>query len=151
MRRPPPRSTLFPYTTLFRSPLGRSIRAVAEDREMAAIMGVNVRRVVAATFFLGSALGGAGGVLVGLYYTQIDFFMGYSAGLKAFTAAVLGGIGNIRSAMLGDLILGLVESLAVTFMNPAYKDVVAFVILIVVLVFRPMGLLGENVAEREKV
>ena len=134
-----------------RTTLGRSIRAVAEDREMAAIMGVNVRRVIAATFFLGSALGGAGGVLVGLYYTQIDFFMGYSAGLKAFTAAVLGGIGNIRGAMLGGLILGLVESLAVTFMNPAYKDVVAFVILILVLVFRPTGLLGETVAEQEKV
>src|SRR5213076_1031749 len=106
-----------------RTTLGRSIRAVAEERETAAIMGVNVRRVIAVTFFLGSALGGAAGVLVGLYYTQIDFYMGYSAGLKAFTAAVLGGIGNIRGAMLGGLILGLVESLAVTFMNPAYKDV----------------------------
>jgi branched-chain amino acid transport system permease protein len=134
-----------------RTTLGRSIRAVAEDREMAAIMGVNVRRVIAVTFFLGSALGGAAGVLVGLYYTQIDFFMGYSAGLKAFTAAVLGGIGNIRGAMLGGLILGVVESLAVTFMNPAYKDVVAFVVLILTLVFRPTGLLGENVAEGEKV
>jgi branched-chain amino acid transport system permease protein len=134
-----------------RTTLGRSIRAVAEDREMAAIMGVNVRRVIAVTFFLGSALGGAGGVLVGLYYTQIDFFMGYSAGLKAFTAAVLGGIGNIRGAMLGGLILGLVESLAVTFMNPAYKDVVAFAVLILTLVFKPTGLLGETVAEGEKV
>jgi branched-chain amino acid transport system permease protein len=134
-----------------RTTLGRSIRAVAEDREMAAIMGVNVRRVIALTFFLGSALGGAGGVLVGLYYTQIDFFMGYSAGLKAFTAAVLGGIGNIRGAMLGGLILGLVESLAVTFMNPAYKDVVAFVVLILTLVFKPTGLLGETLAEGEKV
>ena len=134
-----------------RTTLGRSIRAVAEDREMAAIMGVNVRRVIAVTFFLGSALGGAAGVLVGLYYTQIDFFMGYSAGLKAFTAAVLGGIGNIRGAMLGGLILGLIESLAVTFMNPAYKDVVAFVILILTLVLRPTGLLGENVADWEKV
>jgi branched-chain amino acid transport system permease protein len=100
---------------------------------------------------LGSALGGAGGVLVGLYYTQIDFFMGYSAGLKAFTAAVLGGIGNIRGAMLGGLILGLVESLAVTFLNPAYKDVVAFAILILTLVVRPAGLLGESVPESEKV
>ena len=134
-----------------RTTLGRSIRAVAEDREMAAIMGVNVRRVIAVTFFLGSALGGAGGVLVGLYYTQIDFFMGYSAGLKAFTAAVLGGIGNIRGAMLGGLILGLVESLAVTFLNPAYKDIVAFVVLILTLVFRPTGLLGETVSDREKV
>jgi branched-chain amino acid transport system permease protein len=134
-----------------RTTLGRSIRAVAEDREMAAIMGVNVRRVISMTFFLGSALGGAGGVLVGLYYTQIDFFMGYSAGLKAFTAAVLGGIGNIRGAMLGGVILGLVESLAVTFINPAYKDVIAFVVLILTLVFRPSGILGESVPESEKV
>jgi branched-chain amino acid transport system permease protein len=134
-----------------RTTLGRAIRAVAEDREMAAIMGVNVRRVIGATFFLGSALGGAGGVLVGLYYTQIDFFMGYSAGLKAFTAAVLGGIGNIRGAMLGGIVLGVVESLAVTFMNPAYKDVVAFAILILTLVFRPAGLLGESVPESDKV
>jgi branched-chain amino acid transport system permease protein len=134
-----------------RTTLGRSIRAVAEDREMAAIMGVNVRRVIAVTFFLGSALGGAGGVLVGLYYTQIDFFMGYSAGLKAFTAAVLGGIGNIRGAMLGGLVLGIAESLSVTFINPAFKDVVAFVILILTLVFRPTGLLGESLPEWEKV
>jgi branched-chain amino acid transport system permease protein len=134
-----------------RTTLGRAIRAVAEDREMAAIMGVNIRRVIALTFFLGSALGGAGGVLVGLYYTQIDFFMGYSAGLKAFTAAVLGGIGNIRGAMLGGVVLGLVESLAVTFMNPAYKDVIAFAVLILTLVFRPTGLLGETVSEWEKV
>jgi branched-chain amino acid transport system permease protein len=134
-----------------RTTLGRSIRAVAEDREMAAVMGVNIGRVIAITFFLGSALGGAAGVLVGLYYTQIDFFMGYSAGLKAFTAAVLGGIGNIRGAMLGGLILGLIESLAVTFMNPAYKDVVAFAVLILTLVFRPTGILGENVADWEKV
>ena len=134
-----------------RTTLGRSIRAVAEDREMAAIMGVNVRRIIAITFFLGSALGGAAGVLVGLYYTQIDFFMGYSAGLKAFTAAVLGGIGNIRGAMLGGLVLGIVESLAVTFVNPAFKDVIAFLILILTLVFRPTGLLGESLPDWEKV
>jgi branched-chain amino acid transport system permease protein len=134
-----------------RTTLGRSIRAVAEDREMAAIIGVNVRRVIAVTFFLGSALAGAGGVLVGLYYTQIDFFMGYSAGLKAFTAAVLGGIGNIRGAMLGGLLLGVIESVAVTFINPAYKDVVAFAVLIVILVMRPTGLLGDVSAQAEKV
>jgi branched-chain amino acid transport system permease protein len=134
-----------------RTTLGRSIRAVAEDREMAAIIGVNVRRVIAVTFFLGSALAGAGGVLVGLYYTQIDFFMGYSAGLKAFTAAVLGGIGNIKGAMLGGLLLGVIESVAVTFINPAYKDVVAFAVLIVTLVVRPTGLLGDVSAQAEKV
>jgi branched-chain amino acid transport system permease protein len=139
------------HELVHRTTLGRCIRAVAEDREMAAIVGVNVRRVVGMTFFLGSALGGAAGVLVGLYYTQIDFFMGYSAGLKAFTAAVLGGIGNIRGAMLGGLILGMVESLAVTFLNPAYKDVVAFLVLILTLVFRPAGILGESVPETDKV
>jgi branched-chain amino acid transport system permease protein len=134
-----------------RTTLGRCMRAVAEDREVAAVMGVNVRRVISLTFLLGSALGGAAGVLVGLYYTQIDFFMGYSAGLKAFTAAVLGGIGNIKGAMLGGLVLGVIESLAVTFLNPAYRDVVAFVVLILVLVFRPTGLLGESVPQANKV
>ena len=134
-----------------RTTLGRAIRAVAEDREMAAIMGVDVNRVVATTFFLGSALGGAAGVLVGLYYTQIDFVMGFSAGLKAFTAAVLGGIGNIKGAMVGGLLLGIIESLAVTFMDPAYKDVVAFLVLILTLTFRPEGLFGEALPEWRKV
>jgi branched-chain amino acid transport system permease protein len=134
-----------------RTTLGRSIRAVAEDREMAAVMGVDVWRVVATTFFVGSALGGAAGVLVGFYYTQIDFFMGYSAGLKAFTAAVLGGIGNIRGAMLGGVLLGVIESLAITFINPAYKDAVAFGVLILVLMFRPGGLLGEALPDWRKV
>jgi branched-chain amino acid transport system permease protein len=134
-----------------RTMLGRSIRAVAEDREMAAVMGVNVWRVVATTFFVGSALGGAAGVLVGFYYTQIDFFMGYSAGLKAFTAAVLGGIGNIRGAMLGGVILGVIESLAITFINPAYKDAIAFGVLILVLMFRPGGILGEALPDWKKV
>ncbi|MDA8249394.1 MAG: branched-chain amino acid ABC transporter permease [Rhodospirillales bacterium] len=132
-----------------RTTLGRSIRAVAEDREMAAIMGVNPDGVVATTFFLGSALGGAAGVLVGLYYTQIDFVMGYSAGMKAFTAAVLGGIGNIRGAMLGGVALGLVESLAVTFINPAFKDVVGFAVLILTLIFLPDGLLGQSLASKK--
>ncbi len=134
-----------------RTTLGRTMRAVAEDREVAAIMGVNVRRVISITFLLGSALGGAAGVLVGLYYTQIDFFMGYSAGLKAFTAAVLGGIGNLKGAMLGGIVLGLIESLGVTFITPAYRDVLAFAILILVLVFRPTGLLGESVPQANKV
>jgi branched-chain amino acid transport system permease protein len=134
-----------------RTTLGRSMRAVAEDREIAAVMGVNVWGVVATTFFVGSALGGAAGVLVGLYYTQIDFFMGYSAGLKAFTAAVLGGIGNIRGAMLGGLILGVVESLASTLINPAFKDAISFAVLILVLVFRPGGILGEALPDWKRV
>jgi len=134
-----------------RTSLGRSMRAVAEDREIAAVMGVNVWGVVATTFFFGSALGGAAGVLVGLYYTQIDFLMGYSAGLKAFTAAVLGGIGNIRGAMLGGLILGVVESLASTLINPAFKDAISFAVLILVLVFRPGGILGEALPDWKRV
>jgi branched-chain amino acid transport system permease protein len=138
-------------TLVQRTRLGRAIRAVAEDREMAAVMGVNVGGVVSATFFLGSALAGVAGVLIGLYYTQIDFVMGYSAGLKAFTAAVLGGIGNIRGAMLGGLLLGVIESLAVSFLNPAFKDVVVFAVLILTLVFRPEGLLGERLADWKKV
>src|SRR2546429_3776208 len=134
-----------------RTTLGRSIRAVAEDREMAAIMGVNVRRVIAVTFFMGSALGGAGGGLVGLYYTQIDFFMGDPAGLKAFTPAVLRGIGHHPGAMLGGPVPGVGGRPSGTLLDPAYKDVVAFVLLIVVLVVRPTGLLGETVAARAKV
>jgi branched-chain amino acid transport system permease protein len=138
-------------TLVQRTRLGRAIRAVAEDREMAAVMGVNVGGVVSATFFLGSALAGVAGVLIGLYYTQIDFVMGYSAGLKAFTAAVLGGIGNIRGAMLGGLLLGVIESVAVSFINPAFKDVVVFAVLILTLVFRPEGLLGERLADWKKI
>jgi branched-chain amino acid transport system permease protein len=134
-----------------RTTLGRSIRAVAEDREIAAVMGVNVWGVVSTTFAIGSALGGAAGVLVGLYYTQIDFLMGYSAGLKAFTAAVLGGIGNIRGAMLGGVLLGIIESLASTFINPAYKDAISFAVLILVLVFRPGGILGEALPDWKRV
>ena len=137
-------------TLVQRTRLGRAIRAVAEDREMAAAMGVDVGKVISATFFLGSALAGAAGVLIGLYYTQIDFVMGYSAGLKAFTAAVLGGIGNIRGAMLGGLLLGVIESLAVSFINPAFKDVVVFAVLILTLVFRPEGLLGERLRRLEE-
>ena len=134
-----------------RTSLGRSIRAVSEDREMATALGIDANRVVGLTFFLGSALAGAAGVLVGLYYTQIDFVMGYSAGLKAFTAAVLGGIGNIKGAMLGGLLLGVIESLASTFINPAFKDVVAFAVLILTLVFKPEGILGEKLADWKKI
>jgi branched-chain amino acid transport system permease protein len=128
--------------------LGRAMRATAQDSEMASIVGVSVNGTIALTFCVGGALAGAGGVLVGLYYTQIDLYMGYYAGLKAFAAAVLGGIGNVRGAMLGGYFLGVAEALSVTFLNPAYKDLIAFVILILVLLFRPGGLLGENVPEK---
>jgi branched-chain amino acid transport system permease protein len=137
--------------------IGHGMRAVAENREVASLMGVDLNRIVSLTFLIGSALAGVGGVLIGLYYTQIDFFLGWFAGLKAFTAAVLGGIGNIRGAMLGGMALGIVESLGVTFLSltgsvtgfgVAYKDMIAFAVLIAVLVFRPTGILGERVSER---
>ncbi len=130
---------------LRRSKTGKAMRATAQDREAAAFMGISVNRVISITFFVGSALAGAGGVLVGLYYTQIDFYMGFLAGMKAFTAAVLGGIGNIRGAMLGGILLGLVESLGAAFISPVYKDVIAFSMLILLLIFKPAGLLGEQV------
>jgi branched-chain amino acid transport system permease protein len=131
-----------------RTKLGKAMRATAQDSEMASILGVNVNTTISLTFLIGGALAGAGGVLVGLYYTQIDLYMGYYAGLKAFAAAVLGGIGNIRGAMLGGYFLGVAEALSITFLNPAYKDMVAFIILILVLLFRPGGLLGESVPEK---
>ena len=131
-----------------RTKLGKAMRATAQDSEMASILGVSVNATISLTFLVGGALAGAGGVLVGLYYTQIDLYMGFYAGLKAFAAAVLGGIGNIRGAMLGGYFLGVAEALAITFLNPAYKDLVAFVILILVLLFRPGGLLGESVPEK---
>jgi branched-chain amino acid transport system permease protein len=136
---------------------GRGMRAVAENRDVASLMGVDLNHVVALTFLIGSAIAGVGGILIGLYYTQVDFFLGWFAGLKAFTAAVLGGIGNIRGAMLGGLALGIIESLGVTALSVtgpatgfgvAYKDMIAFAVLIVVLIFRPTGILGERLAER---
>jgi branched-chain amino acid transport system permease protein len=131
-----------------RTKLGKAMRAVAIDREAAAMMGVNVDQVIIFTFFIGSALAGAAGVLTGIVFTRIYHFMGFSAGLKGFTAAVLGGIGNIPGAMLGGFILGLTETFAVIFISSTYRDVVAFVVLIIVLLLRPRGLLGARIAQK---
>jgi branched-chain amino acid transport system permease protein len=123
-----------------RTKVGKAMRATAQDLEAASFMGIDVNRMIVLVFLIGSALGGAAGTLVGLLFTQVDYYVGFQAGLKGFTAAVLGGIGNIYGAMLGGILLGLAEALAVTFLPSAYKDVVAFVILIVVLIVRPWGL-----------
>lgn len=128
--------------------VGKAMRATAQDIEAATFMGIDVDRIVVVVFMIGSALGGAAGVLVGLMFTQVDYYVGFQAGLKGFTAAVLGGIGSIHGAMLGGILLGLAESLAVTFLPSAYKDVVTFVILIAVLIVRPWGLMGEKIPEK---
>lgn len=127
---------------------GKAMRAVAEDPEAAAWTGVSVNRVVAAAFLLGSLLAGVGGVMVGLLYSQVDFYMGFSAGMKAFTACVLGGIGNLHGAMVGGVVLGLLESLGVAFVSPVYRDVIAFSLLILTLVLRPQGILGRARGQR---
>jgi branched-chain amino acid transport system permease protein len=128
--------------------LGKAIRATAQDREAAAMMGIDIDRVIVSTFFIGSALGGAAGVLVGLLFTQVYHYMGFTAGLKGFTAAVVGGIGSIPGAMVGGLLLGLVESIGVGFVSPRYKDLIAFGVLILLLLVRARGLLGAKVSDK---
>ncbi|MBW1672215.1 MAG: branched-chain amino acid ABC transporter permease [Deltaproteobacteria bacterium] len=128
--------------------VGKAMRATAQDTEAATFMGIDVDRIIVLVFLVGSALGGAAGTLVGLLFTQVDYYVGFQAGLKGFTAAVLGGIGNIFGAMMGGIILGLLESLATTFFPSAYKDVVAFLVLIFVLILRPWGLMGEKIPEK---
>jgi branched-chain amino acid transport system permease protein len=126
-----------------RTKLGKAMRATSFDREAAAMMGIDVDRVIAATFFIGSALAGAAGVLVGLVFFQINHFMGFAYGLKGFTAAVVGGIGSIPGAMLGGLMIGLAEAYTVGYLTSSFKDVVVFSILIVFLLIRPQGILGR--------
>ncbi|MEK7688986.1 MAG: branched-chain amino acid ABC transporter permease [Deltaproteobacteria bacterium] len=128
--------------------LGKAMRATSQDSRMASLVGINVDSVIAVTFVIGSILAAAAGVMVAMYYGSVNFFIGYTAGIKAFTAAVLGGIGNIPGAMLGGLLLGLVEGLGASYISSEYKDVFAFLILILVLIFRPTGLLGERVGEK---
>lgn len=131
-----------------RTNIGKSIRATAQDIEAAAFMGIDTDRIIVIVFVIGSALGGAAGVLVSLLFTQVDYYVGFQAGLKGFTAAVLGGIGSIPGAMVGGLLLGICEAAAVTFFPAAYKDVVAFLILISMLLIRPQGLFGEKLREK---
>jgi branched-chain amino acid transport system permease protein len=131
-----------------RTSTGRAMRAIALDPKGALYMGINVDAVISRTFFLGSALAGAAGVMAGAYYGKIDFLMGFIIGLKAFTAAVIGGIGNIPGAMLGGLTLGMLESFGTAWLGGQWRDVFAFGFLIVFLTFRPTGILGERVTER---
>ena len=135
---------------------GRAMRATAQAPDIAGLMGINVNHIISLTFILGAALAAVAGVMVSAYYGLAHYYMGFLLGLKAFTAAVLGGIGNIAGAMLGGLLLGLIESIGAGYMGSLtggflgshYQDVLAFFVLIIVLTLRPSGLLGERVAER---
>jgi branched-chain amino acid transport system permease protein len=127
---------------------GTAMRAVSLDQETALLMGIDVNRIIAIVFVIGPALGAAAGIMVGLYYGSFDFTLGWIFGLKAFIAAILGGIGNIPGAMVGGFLLGIVEALGAGYVSPQWKDVIAYVILILILIFRPTGLLGERVAEK---
>jgi branched-chain amino acid transport system permease protein len=136
--------------------VGKAMRAVAQDRPTAGLMGINVNRIISLTFLVGGLLGGAAGVLYALKFTRIDPFVGFFPGLKAFTAAVLGGIGNMTGAVLGGIVLGMLETFAGSYMGvftmgaagSEYKDIFAFSILILVLIFRPQGLMGKNVVQK---
>ena len=127
---------------------GKAMRAVSYDADAARLMGINIDRVISTTFALGSALAAAGGVLVGVYYNSIDPLMGMMPGLKAFVAAVLGGIGIIPGAMIGGIILGVVEAMVSGFFSSTFRDAAAFGILILILLYKPAGLLGKNVREK---
>ncbi len=138
------------YFFINRTMYGKAMRAIAIDQDACRLMGINVNKIIALTFFIGSALAGAAGVMAGVYYGSIHFFMGFVIGLKAFTAAVIGGIGSIRGAMLGGLVLGLLEAFGtqIPFVGSEWKDVFSFGILILLLVFKPTGLLGKTEIER---
>ena len=136
--------------------VGKAIRAVAQDRPTASLMGINVNLIISITFLIGGALGGAAGVLFALKVPRLDPFVGFFPGLKAFTAAVLGGIGNLTGALLGGLVLGILESFGASYLGiftqgafgAEYKDILAFAILIIILIFRPSGLLGQTVGQK---
>ncbi|WP_027183902.1 branched-chain amino acid ABC transporter permease [Desulfovibrio inopinatus] len=132
---------------VFKTRIGKAMRATAQDKVMSALVGINSNRVIATTFAIGAALAAAAGIMVGLYYGSVRYDMGFVPGIKAFAAAVLGGIGNMTGAMIGGLIIGMVEILAAAYIpyGGEYKDVFAFIILILVLYFMPTGIMGENV------
>ena len=140
--------TFILQTVVFRSQWGRAMRAVSYNEDLAKLMGIPTDRVISSTFMVGAALAGAAGVLVGMVYPKIDPLMGSILGLKSFVAAVVGGIGNMSGAVLGALILGLSEEFVTGYLNPSYRDAIAFAFLIVILLVKPSGILGENRVEK---
>ncbi|MCC6297762.1 MAG: branched-chain amino acid ABC transporter permease [Anaerolineales bacterium] len=145
------------YFVVMYTKAGKAMRAVSENKDTAALMGIDVNRVIVSTFALGAAMAGAAGVLFALVYRQVDFFMGFTPGVKAFTAAVLGGIGNIPGAMVGGLVLGIFESIGPSLfleglgIPRAYqlKDAIAYTMLVMILLFRPQGILGERLSKQK--
>jgi branched-chain amino acid transport system permease protein len=136
------------HTFVQRTLYGKAMRAIAIDQAATSLMGIPVHRIISLTFFIGSMLAAAAGMMAGLYYGQINFLMGFIVGLKAFTAAVIGGIGSIPGAMMGGLVLGIFESIGTIYFGGEWKDVFTFGILILILVLKPTGILGEKVTER---
>lgn len=136
------------YFLIYKTRIGIAMRSTAQDSAMTSLMGINVNKVISITFSIGAVLGAAAGILVGIYYNSLVFNMGASMGLKAFVAAVLGGIGNIPGTMLGGIVLGLAESLGATLISAKYKDAFSFIILILVLLFKPTGLFGKKEVEK---
>lgn len=128
--------------------MGKAMRATAQDKIMASLVGINIDTVISTTFIIGSGLAAVAGVMVAMYYGLVNYFIGYIAGIKAFTAAVLGGIGSIPGAMFGGILLGLVESLGASYISSEYKDAYAFVVLIIVLLIKPSGLFGKTAGEK---
>lgn len=129
--------------------IGKAMRATAQDKTMALLVGININQIIAVTFIIGSAMAAIGGVLISSHVGQINFYIGFLAGIKAFVAAVLGGIGSIPGAVLGSFVLGLTESFGTGYISSDYEDVFAFIILVLILIFRPSGLLGRS--QKEKI
>lgn len=133
---------------VYKTKLGKAMRATAQDRDAAQLMGININTTIAVTFLIGSALAGSAGFVSGVYYGTTWFFNGFAAGLKAFTAAVLGGIGNLAGAMLGGFLIGLVEAFGAQYVSDQWTNVIVFSLLVLVLIFRPSGLLGESLPNK---
>ena len=140
-------TTLLTFLIKF-TKIGKPMRATAQDKKMAMLVGINVNRVISVTFVIGSALAAAGGILIASHIGQINFYIGFIAGIKAFTAAVLGGIGSISGAVLGSIILGMTESFATGYISSDYEDVFAFALLVLILIFKPSGILGRSTVNK---
>ncbi len=133
---------------VLRTRVGKAMRATAQDKTMAALVGINVNSIISVTFVIGAGLAAVAGLMIAAYYGVINYFIGYIAGIKAFTAAVLGGIGGIRGAMLGGITLGLVENMGAAYLSSEYKDAFAFILLIVILLIKPSGILGRETIDK---